>query len=45
MQKQSKQDEYKGHHNGTVKGKPFEQTRRERVKHAIRKANIASRKQ
>ena len=30
--------EYKGHHNGTVKGKSFEWSRRERKTHAERKA-------
>ena len=31
-------DEYRGKHNGTVKGKTFERTRRERKTHSQRRA-------
>ena len=34
--------EWRGKHSGTVKGKPFEGTRRERKTHAQRKADIAA---
>lgn len=35
-----KAPEWRGKHMGTVKGKPFEATRRERKTHAERKAEI-----
>jgi hypothetical protein len=38
----AKVGEWKGKHMGTVKGKPFEATRRERKTHAQRRADIAS---
>lgn len=36
-------DKYLGHHNGTVRGKSFEGTRRDRKTHSERKAEIVSR--
>lgn len=38
-----KPPEWRGKHMGTVKGKPFEATRRERKTHAERRAEIVAR--
>lgn len=43
MQMIKKDDKYLGMHNGTVKGKGFEGSRRARKTHAQRRAEIASR--
>ena len=39
----TEEKKYLGMHNGTVKGKGFERSRRERKSHAQRRAEIASR--
>lgn len=43
MQMIKKDDKYLGMHNGTVKGKGFEGSRRNRKSHAERRAEIVSR--
>lgn len=40
---QAKEKKYLGMHNGTVSGKGFEKSRRNRKTHAERRAEIASR--
>ncbi len=35
-----REDSWKGMHNGTVKGKPFEASRRARTSHSHRKAQL-----